>query len=683
MSEHSIRLSSGLLIDLYELTMAAGYVQNGLSARATFELFVRRLPDRRNFIVAAGLEQALEFLENFKFSKEEISYLQSLPVFRHVGSDFFEYLAQFRFNGDVWALPEGTIAFAGEPLLRVTAPLAEAQLLETGLLAIVHLQTLVASKAARISASAAGRPVVEFGSRRAHGIEAGVFAARAAFIGGCQGTSNTFAGFHFGIPVHGTQAHSWIMAYQDEATAFSRFLDVFPDVSTLLVDTYDVRAAIDRIIALERKPHGIRLDSGDILADSVWARKRLDGVGWTDVQIFVSGDLDENRIESLLKSGACIDAFGVGTALATSSDEPSLGVIYKLVEVETGREVRGTAKFSDEKKTYPGPKQVFRFTGEDGKLRGDTIGLAGESYPGGEPLLVLVMQNGRRVDAAEPSPAAKTLAARNRFLEAREHLPSRLLGLDVARPPYTVRHSTSLEALRDRVSQIVMDTATVRPSSETASAASHTNVLWGVDLQADFMLPGGRLYVRGAEKIIHNVNRLVETARQGHVFLVSSADAHNADDPELLQWPPHCLKGTPGAELIPESRALNCLVIPNQRKFSFAIDLQSHQQVILEKNTLDVFDNPNTDILLELLSSKAAGSPEFLVFGVATEYCVRCTVEGLLRRGRPVMLVTDAIRSVDPEKGRSVLKDSQSRGARLLTTDQALALLAAQQEHPV
>ena len=244
MSEHSISLSSGLLTDLYELTMAAGYVQNGFNAPATFELFVRHLPERRNYLVAAGLEQALEFLENFRFAKEEISYLKSLAMFRHVGSDFFEYLAQFRFKGDVWALPEGTIAFAGEPLLRVTAPRAEAQLVETGLLAIVQLQTLVASKAARVTASAAGRPVIEFGSRRAHGIEAGVLAARAAFIGGCQGTSNTFACFRFGIPVYGTQAHSWIMAYQDEATAFGRFLDVFPDGSTLLVDTYDVRAAI-------------------------------------------------------------------------------------------------------------------------------------------------------------------------------------------------------------------------------------------------------------------------------------------------------------------------------------------------------------------------------------------------------------------------------------------------------
>src|SRR5881275_2660383 len=245
---------SGLLTDLYELTMAAGYVQNRFEARATFELFVRQLPHRRNYLVAAGLEQALDFLENVRFSDEDVSYLRALPSFGHVHSEFFDYLSQFQFTGDVWALPEGTIFFPGEPLLRLTAPIADAQLVETSLLSIVHLQTLIASKAARVTSAAAGRPVVEFGSRRAHGMEAGVFAARAAFVGGCEGTSNTFAGRRFGIPVYGTQAHSWIMAHEAEAEAFRDFLNVFPEQSTLLVDTYDVHEAIEKIIALDKKP---------------------------------------------------------------------------------------------------------------------------------------------------------------------------------------------------------------------------------------------------------------------------------------------------------------------------------------------------------------------------------------------------------------------------------------------
>ena len=447
---------SGLLTDLYELTMAAGYVQNRFEALATFELFVRHLPNRRNYLVAAGLEQALDFLENVSFSSEDVAYLRALPSFRSVHSSFFDYLSRFQFTGDVWALPEGTIFFPGEPLLRVTAPIAEAQLVETGLLSILHFQTLIASKASRVTASAAGRPVVEFGSRRAHGMEAGVLAARAAFIGGCEGTSNTYAGRRFCIPVYGTQAHSWIMAHEDEADAFRDFLNVFPDESTLLVDTYDVHAAIEKIIALERKPGGVRLDSGDVLADSQWVRKRLDSAGLYDVKIFASGELDEERIEILLQSGARLDAFGVGTALSTSSDSPNIGVIYKLVEVDLGDTVRNAAKFSQEKITYPGRKQVFRFADKDRKFSGDVIGLDTESFPGSEPLLVPVMRAGKRIAAADEDPLAVMKRGQSRHLSDRAHLPEGILLLRTAEPPFPVRYSERLEELRDQVRQAVV-----------------------------------------------------------------------------------------------------------------------------------------------------------------------------------------------------------------------------------
>lgn len=452
---------SGLLTDLYELTMAAGYIQNRFEARATFELFVRNLPSRRNYLVAAGLEQALDFLESVRFSSEDVSYLRALPFFRNVHPDFFDCLSRFQFTGDVWALPEGTIFFPGEPLLRVTAPIAEAQLVETGLLSILHFQTLIASKASRITTAAAGRPVVEFGSRRAHGMEAGVLAARAAFVGGCQGTSNTFAGRRFGVPVYGTQAHSWIMAHEDEAEAFSDFLDVFPEDSTLLVDTYDVHAAIEKIITLGRKPGGVRLDSGDVLADSQWVRKRLDQAGWNGVKIFASGELDEERIENLLQRGARIDAFGVGTALSTSSDSPNIGVIYKLVEVDTGDTVRSAAKFSQEKITYPGRKQVFRFADKDGKLSGDVIGLDTESFPGGVPLLVPVMLAGKRLAAAKLDPLARMKSAQSRHLADRARLPERILTLRAAEMPFPVRYSQRLEELRDQVREAVAKTARI------------------------------------------------------------------------------------------------------------------------------------------------------------------------------------------------------------------------------
>jgi nicotinate phosphoribosyltransferase len=447
---------SGLLTDLYELTMAAGYLKTGFDARATFELFVRSLPPRRNYLVAAGLDQALDFLENVQFSDEEIAYLREQPVFARIGGEFFEYLAQFRFSGEVWAMPEGTVLFPGEPILRVTAPIVEAQIVETFLLATINFQTMIASKAARVSRAAGGRPVIEFGTRRAHGIESGVLAARAAVIGGCQGTSNVAAGHQFGIPIYGTQAHSWIMAHEDEEEAFRRFLDIFPDHAVLLVDTYDVRAAVEKIISMGRKPWGVRLDSGDLATDSVWARQRLDEAGWKDVMVFASGDLDEDRITSLLAEGARIDAFGVGTALVTSNDSPTLGVIYKLVEIEIGGEVRSAAKFSAAKVTYPGRKQVYRFSKPDGGFTSDVIGLVEENFPGAETLLKQVMADGKR-----SVPRTNVDAARERCLQQRACLPAPALSLNEGAPPYPVRHSKRLEGLLEEVRRRVRHAARI------------------------------------------------------------------------------------------------------------------------------------------------------------------------------------------------------------------------------
>ncbi len=440
MNEHS-----GLLTDLYELTMAAGYVENGFDAQATFELFVRDLPANRSYLIAAGLEQALEYLENICFRAREIDYLRAHPAFKHVGRRFFDYLSEFRFTGDVWAMPEGTVAFAEEPLLRVTAPIAEGQIVETCLLAIINFQTMIASKAARVVTAARGRDVVEFGTRRAHGIESGVLAARAAYVGGCQGTSNVFAGQRFGIPTYGTLAHSWVMAHENEEEAFGRFLDVFPDQSILLVDTYDVRAAVEKIIAMGRKPRGVRLDSGDLLADSIWVRQRLDEAGWHDAQIFASGDLDEWRIAELLERGARIDGFGVGTALATSSDAPALGVIYKLVELRRSGQILNAAKFSETKVTYPGRKQVFRFTDDTGDYTGDIIALEDEQPTGATPLLMPVMRGGQRLTAA-----LKLAEARQQCLKGLEHLPQIYRRLDTE-ASYPVRRSDRLEELLETV----------------------------------------------------------------------------------------------------------------------------------------------------------------------------------------------------------------------------------------
>jgi nicotinate phosphoribosyltransferase len=437
---------SGLQTDLYELTMAAGYRAAGFDARATFELFVRGLPARRNFLVAAGLAQALEYLEHINFSAHEIDYLRRHPVFAGIGEEFFEFLAKFRFSGDVWAVPEGTVIFPDEPILRVAAPIAEAQIVETYLLSAIHFQTLIASKAARVVGAAKGCRVVEFGARRAHGPEAGVLAARAAFVGGCAGTSNVAAGFRFGIPTFGTQAHSWIMAFEDEKEAFGRFLDIFPKNAVLLLDTYDVRAALETILAMGRKPRGVRLDSGDVAEASVWIRRRLDEAGWNDVDIFASGDLDEDRIAEMLARGARINSFGVGTALATSIDAPALSVIYKLVEVETGGRVREAAKFSAAKVTYPGRKQIFRRSDANGQFAEDVIALEGEKVPGAEPLLEPAMRAGRVV-----APTVDVVAAQRRCLDQVARMPDAVRGLAKSSSAYAVRHSERLVELLDEV----------------------------------------------------------------------------------------------------------------------------------------------------------------------------------------------------------------------------------------
>ena len=455
---------SGLLTDLYELTMAAGYFQTRFDATATFELFVRHLPRHRDYLVAAGLEQALEFLENVRFSRSDTEYLRGLPVFGNIHKEFFIYLENFRFTGDVWAVPEGTLMFPGEPILRVTAPIIEAQVLETYLLATVSSQTMTASKAARIFTAAGGRQVVDFSARRAHGGEASLLSARASAIGGCVGTSNVLAGKQYGLDVYGTQAHSWVMAHDDEGKAFANFLDAFPAGAVLLVDTYNVRDAVKKIIELGRKPAGIRLDSGDLAGDSRWARRQLDRAGWKDVQIFASGDLDEYRIAELIADGAAIDAFGVGTALGTPGDAPHLNLIYKLVEAERNGKIREAAKLSRSKVTYPGRKQVFRYSKPNGEFGGDKIVLEDEPSGGGEPLLIETMRGGKRVVAPEP-----VAQLRARCISQLSRLPRRCRRIDRT-CVYPVRHSKRLKSMLEEVRR------SVRHSGPKNRATRHKGV---------------------------------------------------------------------------------------------------------------------------------------------------------------------------------------------------------------
>ncbi len=447
-------MPSALSIDLYQLTMAGGYYVHDCMGQATFELSVRALPRERGYLLAAGLEPALEFLEELRFSTDDIARLREIPALGRLPAAFFDdYLEEFSFTGEVWAPPEGTPVFPLEPLLRVTAPLPEAQIVETPLLSMMLFQTSVASKAARVVQAARGHSVVEFGARRAHGTEAALLAARAAYLAGFTGTSLVDAWRRFGIPVSGTMAHSWIMSQSSETEAFERYMDIYGNDSVLLVDTVDTVLAVRQIAAAGLKPAGVRLDSGDLATLSRAVRQVLDESGLDHTRILASGDLDEHRVAALVDSGAPIDAFGVGTSVTTSIDAPALAGVYKLVETERDGLHLPTLKLSPQKATYPGRKQVWRVRrGAD--AIGDVLGADGDLVPEqGTALLECVMRAGRRT-----RPAPSLAGLRDRASAAVCGLP---VGVRRIREPaaYPVDVSDRLQRLADDVAERVRSSA--------------------------------------------------------------------------------------------------------------------------------------------------------------------------------------------------------------------------------
>lgn len=415
---------TALLVDLYELTMAASYLAEGVTGEATYELFFRALPPVRNYLVTCGLAQALDYLESLAFTDEDIAFLGSM-----FSEPFLEHLAQLRFMGDVWAVPEGEVVFAGEPVLRVTGPIIEAQIVETYLLNVINVATSIASKAARVATACAGRSFVDFSARRDHGPDAAMIAAWASFVGGASATSNVAAGARWGIPLSGTMAHSYVMAFAHEEEAFRAFARSFP-ASTLLIDTFDTLEGARRAAAVANEGlsvRGVRLDSGDIADLSRRVRDILDAAGQPEIRIFVSGDMDEYRIAALLAGGAPIDGFGVGTQLGTSGDAPALGGVYKLVEDRSGPK----RKTSTGKETLPGVKQVYRLGDRD------LIAPAG-AVESGTPLLERVMAGGRRLRPDPPLPEIQ-----QRCRQSVAALPSRLRSLGPA-APYPVEVSAAI-----------------------------------------------------------------------------------------------------------------------------------------------------------------------------------------------------------------------------------------------
>jgi nicotinate phosphoribosyltransferase len=438
-------ITSPLVTDLYQLTMLQGYWARGMDRVASFELFVRKLPPQRGFLVAAGLELLLDWLETLRFNEAELAWLHRSKLFR---PEFVDWLGRVRFRGSVEAMDEGTIFFAGEPILRVTAPIAQAQLIESRLVNQMHLHTLIASKAARSVLAAPGKQLVDFGMRRAHGAEAALAAARAAYLAGFAGSSLVLAGTTLGIPVFGTMAHSFVQAHDDERDAFIAFAEAFPDNAILLIDTYDTEAAARKVVEVaprlaERgiRVKGVRLDSGDLAGLSRAVRRILDDGGLPDTIIFASGNLDEYRLAALERERAPINGYGVGTSLVTSADAPALDIVYKLQEYDG----RARRKRSTGKATWPGRKQVLRYFDGHGHLAHDELALE-RDHGGDERLLHPVMRDGQRV-----RPRIPLATIRNYARQSLDQLPPALRSLETHEPGYHVIVGQSVRDLADTV----------------------------------------------------------------------------------------------------------------------------------------------------------------------------------------------------------------------------------------
>jgi nicotinate phosphoribosyltransferase len=436
--------TSPLTTDLYELNMIQAYLDKGEDKEAVFEFFVRRLPPRRGFLLAAGLDDALDYLETLRFSAAEIDWLKSTGRFR---DNLLDYLKNFRFTGDVHAIPEGSVCFPNEPLIRITAPLPQAQLVESRLINILHFQTLIASKAARMVLAAPGKILSDFGLRTAHGAEAGLYSARASYLAGFAGAANVLAGERYGVPIVGTMAHSFVQVHDDEMSAFENFARARPQGVILLIDTYDTEQGARKVVELAPRLaadgiaiRGVRIDSGDLTAMARKVRGILDEGGLSEVIILVSGGINEDVLQTMMKEKAPIDGFGIGVNLAASVDVPAFDCAYKLQEY-AGKPKR---KLSEGKATWPGRKQVWRAYDADGRMRGDILSLENDRQPG-EALIVPVMRTGKRV-----APVPTLAQIRERAAGDLNRLPGPLARLESGFD-YPVNVADALTALAKQI----------------------------------------------------------------------------------------------------------------------------------------------------------------------------------------------------------------------------------------
>lgn len=647
-------MNKELVFDLYELTMAEVYYKYKRRTQATFDLLIRSA--NRPFYVACGIDDALRFVETLRFTKENIDYLRELTLF---SDEFLDYLKDFKFNGEIWALEEPEIVFAQEPILRVSANIIEAQLIESALLNKINLATTLATKAARVVLAAKGKDVYDFSLRRTQGIEAALACAKYSYIAGAKGTSNVLAGSLYKIPVTGTMAHSYVMSFEREIESFLNFAESFPTKGVLLVDTYDVKAGIASAVKVAKVLKkegvdllGIRLDSGDLAEDAKYARNVLDKEGLVDTDIIASGNLDEYKIEELIQQKAPIDAFGVGTHMGCSSDLPFSDVIYKLVEIkEKGSAFVPTMKLSEGKVTLPSKKQVFRAFGSDRKMAKDIISLAQEKLEGRQ-LLRKVMVKGMRLYREK-----ELDEKRNIFEQKIDKLPVHFHKAD-CRHIYPVQISKSLDALTDNVRAKITD------------RTSGKSIFMDMDTQYCFMDEKGGLYIKGSREIIENIKKLTILAKKNAIPIIASQDTHAEDDPEFKEFPSHCIEGRWHHKKIKETTVFPSKVLTCKKVYS-AGELKKiarhYPQIILQKNVLSVFSNPNTLPLLEIIFPD-----KVYVYGVATEYCVKETVEAVFKNGFSVAIVEDAIKEISPKEKEKLFSAWKKKGIEFISTKKLL-----------
>ncbi len=642
------------MVDLYELTMAQVYFNCKPRAIASFDLFIRS--DTRPFYVVCGIDDVLAQIENFRFSEEDIEYLKNLTLFEE---RFLRYLQDFRFQGEVWGVKEPAIVFAGEPILRVTANLIEAQIIESFLLNRINLAVTLATKAARVVLSARGRGVYDFSLRRTQGTDAALACAKYSYIVGAKGTSNLLAGSLYKIPVVGTMAHSFVMSFKREIDSFLAFANHFPAKSILLVDTYDVKKGIEASIKvakfLKRKGFsllGIRLDSGDLISDAKYARAALDREGLIDTIIFASGNLDEYKIKQLIEAKTPIDAYGVGTNMGCSSDHPFTDVVYKLVEIkERGEDFVPVMKLSEAKTTLPFRKQVFRVFDKGKVMRRDYIGLHNEKIEG-QRLLMKLMSKGKRIYQEEGVEEKRRI-----FLRKLKSLPPSLKKVEVD-GRYPVKVSKRLSFLVGEL------------KSQLKQRVAKRCIFLDIDTQYDFLDKKGALYVEGSDKIIENLKRLTEFAKKSNILILSSQDTHKKRDPEFEKFPPHCVKGSRGQKKIKETMLDKYNILSFKKAYSpdkLRDIIKQYPQLILGKNTLNVFSNPNTLPLLEIIFPD-----EVYVYGVVTEYCVKQAVEGLIRNNFSTFIVEDAVKEISPQEKSKLFSLWKKKGVGFIKTGEVV-----------